>query len=170
MYARADIEQIEACILRTFHIRGHAVAYGNDARKVERAPDRLRLGKSGAIDGDIGFSGDPGLAAELFIKLGNGAGAGDQAMPALDNEIGIGADERNVPIGKCRQRCPVVLGRLGLVIVEAGADDRLGFVGGDDLGAEPFEQRQITIGTDEEDAFLALAINARVTSPEVTIR
>jgi hypothetical protein len=75
-------------------------------------------------------------------------------MSALHDEIGVGADERYFPLGEPRQRRAVVLGRLGLVIVEAGADDRLGLVGGYDLGAEPFKQRQIPVRPDKEDAIV----------------
>ncbi|MNF09701.1 hypothetical protein D3C80_2104330 [compost metagenome] len=41
--------------------------------------------------------------------------------------------------------------RFGFIVVEAGADDGLCILRRDDLGAEPFEQRQIAFGADEED-------------------
>lgn len=147
----ADIEQIQARVLRALDVRRHAVADGDDTGQVNRSARGLRLAQGGAIDRDIGFAGDARLATQLFVKLGNRTGAGDQPVTTLDDEVRVGADERDLALGKARQGRAVMLGRFGLVVIEAGADDRLGIFRGNDLRPQTLEQGQVALGADEED-------------------
>ncbi|MCY1233068.1 hypothetical protein D9M72_455870 [compost metagenome] len=74
-------------------------------------------------------------------------------MAAFDHQIGIGTDERDLALGKARQRRAVMLRRFGFVVIEAGTDDRLSIFRRNDLRSQAFEQRQVALGTDEEDLF-----------------
>ena len=60
------------------------------AQRVARAPQR-RL-----VDRAMRLAGNQRAAAELRIVAGERAGAPDQAVAALDDDVGIGADERKV--------------------------------------------------------------------------
>ena len=116
----------------------------------------------------MGLSGDAGFAAE-FHRLGDGTGARDKAVAAFDDEVGIGADHRDIAPGK-RTACAIVFGGFGLVVEEAGADDDLGVLGGNHSGSRAVEQRQVAFRAEEVDLLRTRWISARVTSPEVTIR
>jgi hypothetical protein len=74
------------------------------------------------------LAGDPGLAAQVRIEICQGAGARHQTVATLDHAVGIGTDQRQLARPETLKQVPVVLGLLGLVIKQAGAQNRLGSI------------------------------------------
>ncbi len=72
-------------------------------------------------------------------------------MAALDDEIGIGADHRHVACSELQKHIGVILRLLRLVVVKAGADERLRFARGLMLDVEAVEERGVALGTEQKD-------------------
>ena len=72
-------------------------------------------------------------------------------MAALDDQIGIGADEGQMAGDKLLQLGAIVLGRFLLVVAQARADDNAGLFRRDGLDAKAVEQRLVLPGADEID-------------------
>jgi len=94
---------------------------------------------------------DAGRAADLFVIGGDRAGTGDDAMAALDDEVGIGADQRRLAGREGDQHVVIVFRHLRFVVEEAGADDRLGLFGGHANDVEVVQQVEVAVGAEEED-------------------
>ena len=131
------------------------------------ARDRL-LGK--LVDRHVGLAGIDHLAAILFIDLRERAGAVDEVVAALDQMIGVGAEHGELASGKLAQQALIVLRRLGLVVEQPGADDKLGV-----FGIDAREIQSLKIGRSRSGprwkmrAPSCLASSWRVRSPEETV-
>jgi hypothetical protein len=73
-------------------------------------------------------------------------------VAALDQMVGIGAEHGELPRSKLAQQIFIVPGRLGLVVEQAGADDKLGVPGIDARDVEAVEDRQVALWSEMEDA------------------
>ena len=78
------------------------------------------------INGRIGFAKIDGAAAERLIEIGDLPGAWDEPPAALDEPIGIGADERLAGRGRWRQKRAIIFGGLALIIFKTAAEDKIG--------------------------------------------
>ena len=77
--------------------------------------------------------------------VGERSGAIDEAVAALDPMVGIGADHRQLPRGERFEQRGIVLGRLGLVVEQAGADHEIGVFGVAKHDIEAQEDRPVAL-------------------------
>ena len=68
------------------------------------------------------------FAAELAIEFGDGARAVDQAVAAFDDDVGVGADQRQLALARLQHHAAIVFRGFGLVVEQAGADDVIGLL------------------------------------------
>ena len=98
-----------------------------------------------AIDRRMRLAGIEHAAPYSLIERRERAGAIDEAVAALDQMIGIGADHGELPRGECAQEPNIVVRRLGLVVEQARADHELGVVSSPELDGEALEDRQVAL-------------------------
>jgi hypothetical protein len=101
------------------------------------------------------LAGDPGLAAQVRIEIREGAGAWHQTVATLDHAVGIGTDEWQLARLETLKQGPVVLGLLGFVIKQAGAQNGLGSIWIDKFDVEPVDQRHVALRPEKIDLFRA---------------
>ena len=89
------------------------------------AADRLG-GPLGRVVGiGVRLAGPEHLAVHAFVEVGDGACANVLPPAHVDDEIGVGAHERQTQRAGALQHLAVVVGGFGAVVVEPGAQDRL---------------------------------------------
>ena len=91
-------------------------------RRDRRAAQRRDPLQRRRVDRPMRLAGVDRLAAERLVELGERAGAIDELVAAMDDEIGIGADHRQPALDECRESVGVILRRLGRVVEQAGAE------------------------------------------------
>ena len=87
------------------------------------------------------FAGPQHLAAERLIQFGERAGAINQAVSALDHDIGIGTDHGQAARMRSRQHVPIIFRGLGFIVEQAAADDVVGALDRFERDAEIAKQR-----------------------------
>ena len=97
------------------------------------------------------FAVEDHLAAKLAVQLGDRAGAIDQPVAALDHDVGIGADQRQLAVESLQQHGAIIFGGFGFVVEQAGADDVVGLFQRCHDGVEPAVDRRVPLRTDPED-------------------
>ncbi len=96
---------------------GEAVADGERAAAAELRDLTLRRG----VDRRMRLADEDRLAAELVVEPRERAGAVDEPVAALDDDVGIGADHRKPARDEALKQRAVVVRRLGGVVEETGA-------------------------------------------------
>ena len=81
-----------------------------------------------------------------LVEVGDGAGAQVLVAADVDDEVGVGADERQVARPRPLEERPVRLGRFVAIVVEAGAQDGVGRVEVGARGGEPLEGAAVPVG------------------------
>ena len=114
-----------------------------------------RGGERGLVDRPVRLAGIEHLAALLAVEIGDRSRAIEQRVAALHDEIGIGAHHEELAPAHRLDHGAVVVGRLGLVVEQAGADDVIGDIDGGKAQAEPREDREIALRADMEDGAAA---------------
>ena len=162
--AAGDEQHVEPGRLGAEHVGAEAVADGE--RAARRPAQRLRAGrKRGFVDRGIGLAGVDDLAAERLVSLAERARAIHEVVAAVDDQVGVGADERQFSRGDRRQPLGVVGRGLDVVVVEPGADHVLRRLGADALRPQAgrrfggLEQAQIALGADVMDRRLAARLD-----------
>jgi hypothetical protein len=143
---RGGVELIEAFEVFGMDASGHEQAIDPKtvgARQIRphRIPDRentveldrvaLALGgecHGPLIDRPVRLAVKDHLTAEFAIELGDGARALDQAVAAFDDDIGVGADQRQLAPAGLHHHRAIVFGGFGLVVEQAGTDDVIGLL------------------------------------------
>ena len=129
MDALGDEQAVERLLVGAQNVGDDAVADTEDAGAVDRAThEGFRLGEGQGVDRAVGLAGHGDPAAERFVDIGEGAAAVDDPVAALDDAVGVGADQLQIAGGGLGQLFDIVLGRLGLVVDHAG-DRQEGGVG-----------------------------------------
>ena len=130
----------------------NAVADGEDFTLRHGAPgergDRLARKR---IDRGVRLAGIDDRSARFLIGCRKRARAPDEPVAALDQMIGIGADHRQLALGKRAQELGIVVGRLGLVVEQARADNELGRCRLAELDVDPRENGPVALGPEMED-------------------
>ena len=157
MDAGADEQRVEPLPHGARDVGAHAVADGQRPRRFDRpAQRRLRGRQRRAVDRRIGLAGVNRLAAQFLIAPGERARAVDQRRAPMDDEVGIGADERQAARGYGAQPTLVILRRLDVVVEQAGAENIGGVVGGGEFRPragprlDRLEQREVAARPDME--------------------
>ncbi len=75
------------------------------------------------IDWPVRLAVEDHLAAERTIEFGDGAGAINQAVAAFDDDVRVGADQRQLARKRLLQHVTVIVRGFGFVVERAGADD-----------------------------------------------
>lgn len=154
--AAGDEQEIEALQVRAAHVGRQAIADGEHFRARHLAARRLveQLMRA-LIDRRERLAEHVNAAAKLFIEAGERPGAPDERFATFDDDVRIGADEREAAFGKARQLGTVIVRRLDRIIEEPCADDDIRLVViGDDLRLQSVVKRQIAGMPDMGDAFL----------------
>src|ERR1700744_828546 len=98
MNAPGDEEAVDAEAMRAGKVGAHGVADGEDTIELDLVAAMLGGERDGAlVDRPVRLAVEDHLATELAVELGDGAGAIDQPVAALDDDIGVGADQRQFP-------------------------------------------------------------------------
>ena len=105
------------------------------------------------------LAGDQRAAAHALVHLGQRPGAVDHARAALDHEIGIGADHREIAGPQRFELRAILLGCFALVVEQAGADDDLGRVHGDGGDRQALDQSPVAFRADEIDLLRPLRLD-----------
>ncbi len=133
----------------------HSVADGQHAVEIERIFARaLQKPEGHAVDRRVGLAGLLDFAAQNLVAFGQGAGAIDQLVAAIDDKVGIGADHRQVFRPQGDEDIFIIGRRLDRVLDEAGADGEIGFLQGDRRysparnGGSGVKQRPVALGAD----------------------
>ena len=158
MNAPGDEERVESRSGGARDIGLHPVADGEHAALVERRAARpLRKRQRPIIDRRIGLAGVDDRAANLLVPARERAGAIDERLAAMDDDVRIGADHRHVRAPPSRavrtrnhrpSRSRRLVGRCKGVIGLVEGDEprpRAGRLCGG------LEQAEIAVGPDVED-------------------
>ncbi len=154
MDAGGDEQAIDPERDRTLEVGAHRVADRQHAAMRGVAAARLRRrGHRLVVDRAIRLAGIDHVAALGGIAVRDRAGAVDQVLAALDHDVGIGADHRQLAREHRRNDLVVVVRALGRVVVQAGADHVVRALDRSHRRAETFEDRQISRRADMRDPF-----------------
>ena len=146
-------QEIDADRARAFKIGAHRIADRQHAARRDLAPGRgLRLGQRHVVDRPVGLAGVEHLAAHGGVEIGDRAGAIDQLRPALHHHVGIAADHEQLAREHGFEPGAVVVRRLHVVVVEAGADHVVGALQRREAHIEPGEDRAVALGPEMEQA------------------
>ena len=96
--------------------------------------------------------GDP--AADPLIDFRESAGAVDEPVAPLDDEVRIDADHQQAPRLHPRQHVAVVVRSLAIVVEKAGADHRCSRLNPAEPDGQAFEDRPVVVGAEVVDAAL----------------
>src|SRR5438270_532572 len=102
------------------------------------------------IDRPVRLAIENHLAAELAIELGDGAGTIDQPVAALDDNVGIGADQRQLALAGLHHHAAIIFRRLGLVVEQPGANDVIGLLQRREHRIEAAMDRAVALGAEPE--------------------
>ena len=130
-----------------------------------RAGDLAEPRERGRVDRRMRLADDDRLAADGRVAGGERAGAPDELRAALDDQVGIDAEHRQLERrSSAAKRSVVVVRRLAVVVEQARAGDELGVArfGQDERRAH--RERQVALGADVED------LGARPRGDEVAAR
>ena len=93
------------------------------------------------------------LAADRRISVRQRAGAIDQFVAALDDDVGIGADHEQRARAHCRQQLAIVFRRFAGVVEQPGTHRVVGGLGRRKGDIEPGEDRKIALRSEMKYAF-----------------
>ena len=157
----ADHEQaVDPERLRAGKVGPHAIADRQHAVQRRRLAARCGGQRHRAIvDRTMRLAVEDHLAAEFAIQFGDRAGAIDQPVAALDHDIGIGADERQVARARLHHHRAVIFRAFGLVVERAGADDVVGAFQRREFGVEPAIDRIVALRPEPEHRLAVMAGN-----------
>ncbi len=146
-------QEIDADRARALEIGAHRIADRQHAARRDPAPGRgFRLRQRHVVDRPIGLAGIEHLAAHGGVEIGDRAGAIDQPVAALHHHVGIAADHEQLARQHGFEPGAVVLRRLHVVVVEAGADHVVGALQRREAHIEPGEDRAVALGPEVEQA------------------
>src|SRR5829696_6529660 len=126
--AARDEERVDAEPCGAGDVGTHGVADGEDAVQGDSfTAAQLRAHRQGGlVDRPVRLAGIIGAPADLLVCHGEGTGAPNEAIAALDDEVRIGADHPQVALAHALQAAAIILNRLGLVVAKTRADDVIG--------------------------------------------
>ena len=138
-------------------VRAHGIADGEHPVqwRVLAAPfPRQRHGAF--VDRPVRLAVKNYLAAEFAIEFGNRAGAIKQTVSAFDDDIGVGADQRQPAFARLHHQGAIVLRRFGLVIERTGADDVVSALDRGEYGIEAAVDGTVALRTEPVDSLVRM--------------
>src|SRR5699024_7492862 len=109
------------------HISGNAVTGHQDSLMRDRcAGNLLKHGEAALINRSEGFAEIDDLATGLLVAFGDGAGAPEAFIPAVHDDVGIGAEKRQIPALPLRNLWRVIVGVMMGLITETRDQHRIG--------------------------------------------
>ncbi len=157
MNSLGDQQAVHAHVDGAGYVGMDGVADGEDAIDGERFPPSLfEEANRHAIDRLVGFSRLFDFAAQLLVTFGQRAGAIDQLIAAIDDQIGIGANHRQIFRAAGDQNGLIIGWRFFRVVNQPGADresglrkrDRRDIMRGQGAGRR--ENRPVAVRSDVE--------------------
>jgi len=153
--AAGDEERIEAFAEPSLDIGFKPVADGENAGIRDFPPERRDPVTCKRIDGRPGLAEIEHLAAHFLVEPCQRAGAIEDRIAVMDDDIGIGAEHLQAELLCHQQGRAVIIRGFGAVIHEAGAEDALGLLEGNaaDIGGVVHlgrrrEEPEILLGPD----------------------
>ncbi len=135
-----------------------AVADGEQVRRLGASrTQRLERGERQLVDRQVGLARIGHRAAEPLVGARERAGAIDETPAALHGNVRVGADHRKAARSARGERLGVVVGRLALVVEEAGAHDRLGALRTDALHVDAGKDAEIALRPQVHDRAAGVA-------------
>src|SRR5579859_2811228 len=150
--AARDEQAIDAKTMRAGEVGSHGIADGeHPAERSRLAPPFGRQRHGALVDRTVRLAVENRLAAEFCVEFGDRARAIDQAVAAFDDDVGIGADQRELAFARLEQHRAIVFRRFGFVVEQSGTDNVVGLFERHQRSIEAAMDRAVALGTDPED-------------------